>query len=273
MSAMNMQYEHENGETYALGCLPRRTALGESFPVYGPAEDMPLLDRTGIEAAVAAGRGDNSAGLRQILDQGNLGLCWAYSATQALMCDRVLKGMDYVALDVSICPIETGNSLNSGGAIEDALLKVQLVSGQPPAALVGSDPTKAKLNLRQSTWPANWKAEAAKYKVLNGKWADCADILAAASALIDGHPVIFGTDWQGGGHALCALVAGVVNGKIHLRGPNSWGTSWASGWGSWAGHPGWFDLSESQLGALGQFGCYALCGETYSDTNTAPAVV
>jgi hypothetical protein len=260
----------ESGRQYGRGCNPK--PLQSGLPLYGPAAGFPTYSLDQIAALVAKGAGDLSCGLKVILNQGRYGLCWDYAATQALMVDRVLKGQAFTLLDVSVGPVLTGNGLNTGGAIEDMLTKVQLITGQPPASIIpGSDPVNAKLNLNTRQWPANWKEVAAGYKVLQGKWLECPTVVAMASAIIDGHPVVMGVNWQGGGHALCVLKVSVEKSELQLWGPNSWGADWQSGYGA-AGPemPGWYKLSASRCQAMDSYGAYALCAETYSGDDPEP---
>jgi hypothetical protein len=268
---MNHTYQcPTTGKAYGRGLLPKK--LKDAFPVYGPAAGFPQYMPDQVAQIIANGGGDLSAGLRQVLDQGSYGLCWDFSATQALMVDRVLKGQQHVLLDVSVGPVLTGNGLNTGGAIEDMLLQVQLVTGQPPAAIIpGSDPTQARVNLDTATWPADWRTRAAGFRVVRGKWLECDSILALASAVCDGHPGVMGVDWQGGGHALCVLSVESARGELYLCGPNSWGESWQSGWGTYGpARPGWYRLSERQCAEVNTYGAYALCGETYADVDGVP---
>jgi hypothetical protein len=258
-------YRHKSGRVYSLGCEKpqhrgRLTAYSATAPVY---------DRATILSQIAKGNGSLFAFCYTILDQGQEPWCWAYSGTQTLMVLLNLLYGDKTVLDPSMGPAIT--HVTGGNSIDAMIIEVQSVYGQFPAAILNDDPTESKTNIRVRTWPANWQDVAKNRQGNADDRKVCTDILSAASALLGmpndpSRPCDIGVNWQGGGHALTCLEVGSDDGSsLYLAGPNSWSTSFDSGWGSYPGRPGWYKLTEAQLAdtfAESGFGCYALVDAT-----------
>jgi hypothetical protein len=267
-----------DGNQYALGCLPMLNA--GRLSTYQTA-GQPIYTREQIKAYIAKGDATLKAMLWVILNQGQRGDCWAYSATQCLMVKLRSQYGEKILLDTSVGPVITGQY--NGGAIDSMLLQVQVPIGQPAAEYMKTDPRIAKVNLNKSSWPKDWKTEAAKHKAFEGKWLQLTTPEELASAIICGHPASIGVSWQGGGHAICCLeVSLAADGSFDFSGPNSWSESFTSGWGAYGpSRPGWWKLNESRLGktTFQMFGAYALCGvvdsttKKTSDTSSPPAAV
>ena len=255
----NNIYIHENGTKYGLGCERPQ------FACDAYCDTQPVYDLPTILQAIKDGRNSLAQWCYTILDQGQTPWCWAYSGSQTLMVLLNQLFGDKTILDPSMGPVITG--VRSGNSIDAMLLQVQSVYGQFPASLTGSDPTAAKTNTRQNSWPANWKDEAAKRMVVVDSVVRCHSELALASALVTvgadpNRPCDVGISWQGKGHALTCLEVGSDDGKtLFFAGPNSWSTSFDSGWGSYPGRPGWWKLKASQMGdafVSSGFGSYCL---------------
>jgi len=221
---------------------------------------------------IAAGQGDLSAGCKVILNQANYGDCWAFSETQAEMVDRALQGHSLVVLAPDPMVWITGNY--NGGAIDDGLLQVMIPYGLPPASLCPQcDPVAGHRARDEHEWPASWKTSAAGYKTPKTEYLDCASPDELVTGIFNGHPAVVGVDWQGGGHAICALQVLEVRKQFYLAGPNSWGEQWASGWGSFGTKkPGWWLLSLQHIsGGFGQMGAWVHCGQVTSPDEPIPA--
>ena len=246
------QYLHESGRLFYTGC--ERPKYAGRFAAYSASQ--PTYSLADIFAKITAGYGSLFGLVWTILDQGEKPWCWDYSATQCMMLAiRALFG-EKVLLDTSCGPIVTG--VRGGNSIDAMLQEVQLVTGQPSAGFVGSDPTQA-VTVRRL--PSGWQMNAALRKAI--KWLALSTPEDLASALINGHPCVFGINWQGGGHALCVAEVSALNGALIFAGPNSWSLAFDCGWGSYPGRPGWYQLTAAQCSdAFGQFGCYALVGVT-----------
>ena len=256
-------YRHESGQVFMLGCeLPSHPG---KLSVYG--DSAPVYDRQTILDQIAKGNGSLYKYCYQILDQGQRPWCWAYSGTQTLMVLLNMLYGDKAILDPSMGPAIT--HVSGGNSIDAMILEVQSVTGQATASFMKTDPTISKTNTNVRTWPTGWEAEAAKRKGIATDRKVCDTILSLASALLEmpgdpARPGDIGVSWQGRGHALTCLEVGSDDGKtLYLAGPNSWGTQFSSGWGSYPGRPGWYKLTERQLGGtFGGFGAYALVHAT-----------
>jgi len=258
-------YQSDAGPAYVRGCqMPKYPA---AFATY--AANLPVYSRQEILAKIAAGQGSLGDAVFAILNQGSRPWCWAYAATQCLMILlRQLYG-EAVILDPSLGPALTG--VMGGNAIDAMLKEVQIPYGAVPAEYLGDDPTRSVTNVRRSSWPAQWKTEAAKRQAVDGDYLQCGDLLSAASSILNKHPGVLGVNWRGGGHAVCCAEVGAEGNELYLAGPNSWGASFTSGWGSYPGRPGWWKLGESALrSAWNGYGYYALCGAR-NDAVPAPA--
>lgn len=266
-------YTNSDGQQYTLGCMPMLHAGAlQNYQAAG----QPVYTRQQIAGYVKAGKASLHTQCWVILSQGSRGDCWAYSATQAMLVKLYSQYGQKLLLDTSVGPVLTGQY--NGGSIDSMLLQVQVPVGQPSAEYMKTDPRIAKVNLNQRSWPSGWKAEAAHHKAIEGKWLQLKSPEELASAIICGHPCSIGVSWQGGGHAIAVLEVSVASdGSLDFSGPNSWGSNWQSGWGSYgSSRPGWWKLNEKRLGrtTFGGFGAYALTAvidTTLKRADTAPA--
>ncbi len=254
-------YRHETGAVYQLGLeKPKHSNQCAAF-----ADSQHVYDRATILQAIKDGRNSLAKFCGPILNQGQNPWCWAFSGSQTMM--TLLRQLfdDQTMLAVSMGPAITG--VQGGNSIDAMLLEVQSVYGQFPAVLIGEDPTTTRMNIDMRKWPANWKDEAAKRQAVLDSVVRChsADELASALIAVDNdpnRPCDVGVSWQGGGHALTCLEVGSDDGSsLWFAGPNSWSTLFSSGWGSYAGRPGWWRLTERQMADAfdpNGFGSYCL---------------
>ena len=135
-----------------------------------------------------------------ILNQGQFGDCWDYSALNALMTKINMLYQEQILLDASVAIVLTGQY--DGGSIDSAVSQVQSVTGVPTAAFMGTDPTRAITKRSMASWPNGWRENAANRIVPAGEWTQTMSAVELASGLIDGNPGVVGVSWQGGGHAL-----------------------------------------------------------------------
>ena len=253
-------YTHETGQVYMMGCEKPKHVC-EAYRDAAAVHDLPT-----ILQAIKDGRNSLYKWCYTILNQTQHPWCWAFSGTQTLMVLLNQLFGDKTILDPSMGPAITG--VRGGNSIDAMLLEVQSVCGQFPAAFNGVDPVKGTTNISQNSWPANWKTEAAKRESVVDSVLRCHSELALASALIDMgpddpcRPCDVGISWQGGGHALTCLEVGTDDGQtLFFAGPNSWGLSFDSGWGSYPGRPGWWKLPSRLMGeafSADGFGSYCL---------------
>jgi hypothetical protein len=153
------------------GCLPRKTAYG-SLEFAKPAEieviawaDMPdaISDEEKNQNSLEHLFMDSKArGCLKVLNQHQLNYCWLFSAVQALMFERELMGLPFVALSPSSLAYIV-NFVNQGGYIEDALKA--LCAGGAASTAYAPEATNDR-----SKFHDGWQADAEKYKVT--MWAD-----------------------------------------------------------------------------------------------------
>ena len=255
-----------------MGLKPRTTKLGDgTFSVF--ADVINPIPRSDWPGLIADGKGDLTAGVTWILDQGPYGDCWAFSETQTEMINRVLQGPAPVVLAPDVAVFTCGEY--NGGGIDDALNQVMIPFGLPPASLCpGCDPVAGARKRYARDWAGiDWKTAAAAYKVPAGEHLDCSTFDDLTTGILSGHPATVGVNWQGGGHAICAAQVLIEDGKVYLAGPNSWGSSFSSGWGAFGpAKPGWWKLSENQLmSGFQTFGAWCLTGQVVSPSEPEPA--
>ena len=271
------EYIHESGRVFMLGCEPPKHP--DNYETYASAAQV--HDLPTILQAIKDGRNSLFKWCYCILNQTQHPWCWSFSGTQTLMVLLNQMFGDKTILDPSMGPAITG--VKGGNAIDALLTEVQEVYGQFPAAFNGCDPVAGTTNIKQGSWPAGWKEEAAKRMAAVESVVQCHSELALASALIDmgpsdpHRPCTVGVSWQGGGHALSCLEVGSDDGAtLFFAGPNSWSTDFDSGWGSYPGRPGWWKLTHRQMQATfssGGFGAYCLFAAKDAVAPTPPAPV
>lgn len=232
-----------DGQTYGLGCLPRRAAVGSLYPVFGAADRpetqiIPRKDWASIDFRHL---------VPKILDQDGQGACNAFASIQALHVIRNMAGLPFVELSPGNLYGRINGGVDRGSVIADAVQQLEDV-GVCKAATV------PPLEWRRSRWPSTWKDEAKRFRILEAY--DCPTFDHIASALLMGFPVNFGilvgnnfrpdeTGWLpdyrsgGGGHAMCAV------GLAYHPSRRTWGLITANSWGRDWGLDGFCIVPES----------------------------
>lgn len=228
---------------YYLGCLPRKAEVGALFPVFG-AEDRP---ETKLIPRNEWGEIDFRHLVPKILDQDGQGACNAFASIQALHVIRAQAGLPFIELSPGNLYGRINGGVDRGSVIGDAIQQLEDVG-------VCTAATVPPLEWRRSRWPATWKDEARRFRILEAY--DCPTFDHIASAILLGFPVNFGilvgnnfrpdaTGWLpdyrsgGGGHAMCGV------GLAYNRGRQTWGIITANSWGREWGLDGFCIVPES----------------------------
>lgn len=221
-----------DGVERPLGCLPRVAKPGELYPILGEQADRPdvrVIPRAEWREV------DMSRNVPAILDQDGQGACNAFASVQALHVLRSIAGLPYVELSAGNLYGRINGGVDRGSVISDAIEELEK-NGVCTAELV------PQLQWNPRRWPATWKEDAKRFRVLEA-W-DCPTFDHMASAIQLGFPVNLGVlvgsnfspgpdgwvpDYRGGGggHAMCGV--GLVRHQKRgwgIKVANSWGTSW-----------------------------------------------
>jgi hypothetical protein len=192
------------------GCLPRESQTGDGeFPVF--ADDWLIPPDQWGDGSPLMGQ------VWHIIDQKQQGSCCGCATVQAAMICRNISGQDPVVLGQAVV-YGLGNGGADRGMSIDAGLRMLTTYGTCPADVID----QYDWDGRNSTWPADWKEQAAQYKGLEA-W-DCPSYEHMVSATLRGHPVVYGAK----GHAVVLL-------GPDLKVANSWGRTWGdNGFGVWA---------------------------------------
>lgn len=234
-----------DGREYRLGCLPRKAVVGSLYPVFGEEPGRPgihLIPRKEWSPI------DNRHFVPKILDQDGTGACNAFAAVQTLHCIRSQAGLPFVELSAGNLYGRINGGVDRGSLISDAIQALEDV-GVCKAETVGH------LDWHRRKWPAQWKQEAARFRILEA-W-DCPTFDHQVSAILLGFFVNTGIlvgynfrpdpdtgwlpDYRGGrgGHAMCAC------GVAYDAKDNHWGLVVANSWGREWGIDGFAIVPES----------------------------
>ncbi len=227
-----------NGREYHLGCLSRVAAPGSVFPVFGEnprRTEIYIIPRAEWQPV------DWSHLVPEILDQDGQGACNAFASIQALHVLRAAVGLPFVKLSPGNLYGRINGGYDRGSLLSDAIAELEQ-HGVCTAALV------PELDWRPSRWPAAWKDDAKRFRILEA-W-DCPTFDHLASAIQLGFPVNLGVlvgnnfkpgtdgwipDYRGGGggHAMCGVgLMRHASGDWGIKVANSWGREWgANGFG------------------------------------------
>jgi len=233
-----------NDREYFLGCRPRLLHPGAIYPVLGQDPNRPdvnLIPRNQWSEI------DLSHLVPEILDQDGQGACNAFASVQTVHVLRKQAGLPYVKLSAGNLYGRINGGVDAGSVLSDAIKTLEK-EGVCTAATV------PELQWRQRNWPATWKEEAKKFRILEA-W-DCPSFDHLASALLLGFPVNLGIlvgnnfrpssdgwlpDYRngGGGHAMCGV------GLLYHRERKTWGIKVANSWGKAWGQDGFAVVPES----------------------------
>lgn len=251
-----------DGHEYRLGRLPRRATVGSIYPVLGEDVGRPgvhLIPRKEWSTI------DNRHMVKAILDQDGTRACNAFASVQCLHCIREEAGLPYVELSAGNLYGRINGGADRGSLISDAIQQLEDV-GVCKADAVG------QLEWQRRRWPAEWKEEATRFRVLEA-W-DCPTFDHQISAVLLGFFVNTGilvgsrfrpdpdTGWLpdyiggGGGHAMCAC------GVARDEKTNRWGLIVANSWGKDWGVDGFGIIPESYYRATPFNDAWAVRGVT-----------
>lgn len=228
----------------ALGCLPRQTRLGELFPRLAEKIDL-IPERQWKERASQV---TLKPYVPVVHDQDGVGSCASNAATSCLEIVRQVAGLPFVHLSPASLYKQVNGGVDRGSSI-DANLQAISRNGVLPVSVWGDEISWRK------AFPANWKEEAAKYRLT--EWYDIGTWEEFVTAVLLGFPVCYGVWWGGGGHAICAVALVYENNQPAVRFLNSWGTRWGEG--------GFGTMSRNQVvTGMNYFGAWAARVPVYS---------
>lgn len=246
--------DNTTNPNYFTGCNPRSTKVGAHLylPVAGTVEACPILPRSKWRPGTIRNH------VWHVINQSNQNSCASAATAGAAMIIRRIIGLPDVVLSQAPLYKAVNNGRDGGSSIDDNLIAL-MEQGTTPAAVV------APLDWNGPGWPADWQPQAKRYRLAEAY--DCPTFDAAASALQNGWPVVFGVFWGSGGHAITAVGLQHDGRTWSLEILNSWGKSW--------GDNGLGLLTEQNCRGLETFGAFALrsmilpSGEELPPTPTA----
>lgn len=231
-------------EGKAAGCLPRRTRLGQLFPRLADKIDLIPESQWKDRAAEVSLK----PYVPIVHDQDGVGSCASNAATACLEIVRQAAGLPFVHLSPASLYKQVNGGVDAGSSIDDNLQAISR-NGVLPVSLWGDE-----ISWRKS-FPQDWKAEAAKYRLT--EWYDIGTWDEFVTAVLLGFPVCYGVWWGGGGHAICAVSVVYENSQPAIRFLNSWGTDW--------GDAGFGTMSQKQVATgISYFGAWAARVPVYS---------
>jgi hypothetical protein len=235
--------------SYSTGCLSRKSKVGEKphFPVAGTVEACPILPRSDWADCSIRHK------VWTIIDQNPQNSCCPSATSGATMILREIAGEKRILLSQGSLYGQINSGRDGGANIEDALEAMMKV-GVCPAAKIDPKDWKGR------DWPADWKTEAKKFRILEA--FDCPTFDAVASSVQRSMPVVFGVYWGSGGHAITAVGLKKIDAAWNLEFLNSWGADW--------GDHGFGFLPESKCGGINNFGAFAIRSATIPGNEDLP---
>lgn len=231
----------QDGKTYRLGRLPRKSGRGEVYPVFGERGKTRLWPRDEWKPI------DFGHCVPEVLDQDGQNACCAFASVQAVHVARAIAGAPYVRLSAGNLYGRINGGSDTGAVLGDAIKALEVI-GVCRASIIDM------YTWRQSRWPADWKKDAPRFRVLEA-W-DCPSFDHVASAILCGFPVCLGVfvgrnfrvqsdGWLadytggGGGHAMCGI------GLACHESRKTWGVAVVNSWGKDWGVNGMAIVPES----------------------------
>ncbi|HOV61668.1 MAG TPA: C1 family peptidase [Candidatus Hydrogenedentes bacterium] len=245
MSVLTVTIE---GREYHLGCHPRLLHPGAVYPILGSDPARPEIRLIPRDEWAEI---DLSHLVPEVLDQDGTNACNAFAAVQTLHVLRFEAGLPHVPLSPGNLYGRINGGVDGGSVLSDAIQALEK-EGVCTAATV------PELQWRQRSWPATWKEEAKKFRILEA--FDCPSFDHLASAILLGFPVNLGilVGWKfkvqadgwladyrggGGGHAMCGV------GLLYHRTRQTWGVKVVNSWGKDWGQGGFAVVPESYFGS------------------------
>ena len=212
------------------GCLPRVCKVGDgTFPVFRaewliPPKDWPKYDDVTLVPHVY-----------HIINQASQGSCCAAMGSGVTCLVREIAGLDRIVFAqaglYAFDGITSSGELiarrrDSGMALDTCLQLMEQVGCSPLEWKGGRWIDQYDWQgYRRGNWPDNWRAIAARFRVVKGEWWDCPTLEHLVSARSRGFPVGYGCK----GHAVARI------GKD--KDLNSWDYDWGdNGIGQWASY-------------------------------------
>lgn len=176
----------------------------------------------------------------RINNQGNLGSCVGNATVLSVEISRTIAGLSWIDLSASSVYVPLAWPRDRGTDLESAAQQITQV-GAAPVSLIAANEWS-----NPARWPTAWKNAARCFRVVKlGRVQPTFD--GVASAVLQGHPVVIGIRWPGGGgHSVCVVGIAQVSNKWHLVIANSWGDDWGDG--------GFGLLTEAQVSTLANYG-------------------
>ncbi len=228
------------------GCLPRPMKVGENprFKVWGTVEECPTIPRSEWVTCSLKHK------IWEVVNQSSQNTCACASTRGIMQLVREIMGLKRIRLSQGSVYNLTSGGRDQGANIMDVLTAMMDV-GMAPNSVID------EYDWQGRDYPANWKAEAAKCRIIEA-W-DCPSFDELISAVQKSIPVVFGVNWSGGGgHAIGCI--GYADGKAEIL--NSWGADW--------GDNGTGFLSESQCRAITSYGAFAIRAITIPSDEELP---
>lgn len=224
---------------YAMGCKPRCERLMHAFPM--AVDAIPLVPEEEWESRMEGNTIKDA--VWTILDQGSVGACASGATSGAVMAVRAIENLDPILLNMYSLYRQVNDGADNGSGIDENLEALMATGILPESYWPQSKGWKTKP-------PNDWKQEAAKFRGIEA--FDVTSKVEFGSGLCAGHPIVYGVDWDGGGHAICAARAWVDEVEFF----NTWNKTWGD---NGFGRMPW----KQVLAGVKKYGAWALRATTY----------
>jgi hypothetical protein len=222
-------YTDPRGRTWHTGLIPSTASQRRAFCDRHVGATIPRTDWRPV---------DYRAFAPAVYDQGQQGSCVGHGGVASLATLRAMHGLGTDRLSACNLYGQINGGKDQGAMVVDALKALQSVG----ACL---ESTVGPTHWQPSGWPANWKAEAGRFKI--EKATEIQGFDEIGTALMEGDPVCFGIplgknfdagpdgvvpDWNGqeaGGHCMFAIGLAQIQGRWRLLVQNSWAARWGMG--------------------------------------------